>query len=283
MFTPHQLTAFHRKGYLIVSGFVPKPLVAAARARFEPLFRGEFETGLQPDEWNWRYGVSDEQHTRQICNGWKSDTLIAKLVLRESVGKACATLMQWPGTRINQDNVIWKPPQAKPLGFHQDDAYQDWIVPSDLITCWMALDDTTEQGGTIEYVPGSHHWPVQHRTFAFHAPPDYHEGLRYTARQLSVKDYKIDKITVQAGDAVFHHGRTWHGSGTNRSGSPRRSVVAHCMSSDSAFHPTRIGPIYSRYKRFGCTVMDESFFPITYREDGYRSPVVTHLLASTQH
>jgi hypothetical protein len=35
-----------------------------------------------------------------------------------------------------------------------------------------------------------------------------------------------------------------------------------------------VGYIYSRYKRFGDDTMDETFFPITWRSDGYRSPFI---------
>ena len=43
------------------------------------------------------------------------------------------------------------------------------------------------------------------------------------------------------------------------------------MSSEARFHPDTTGYLYSRYKRFGDDVMDETFFPIIWREDGYRS------------
>ena len=39
------------------------------------------------------------------------------------------------------------------------------------------------------------------------------------------------------------------------------------------------GYIYSRYKRFGDDTMDESFFPVIYRQDGYRSPFIAPFLA----
>ena len=120
---------FDQDGFVIVPDVLTTAEVEAARERFPLLFRGEFETGVQPDEWNWREGRDSEQLTRQICNGWKADHTVASIVLREDVGKACATLRDWPGARINQDNVIWKPPGTKPLGFHQDDSYQTWIVP----------------------------------------------------------------------------------------------------------------------------------------------------------
>ena len=148
--TPEQIARFHADGFLILDRFLDPELIEAARDRFEPLFRGQFETGLHPDEWNWREGRDPADLTRQICNGWKSDLAIARIVLAETVGRACAALMGWHGARLAQDNVIWKPPGAKPLGFHQDDSYCHWVVPAGYCTCWMALDETSAAGGTIE-------------------------------------------------------------------------------------------------------------------------------------
>lgn len=280
MISKDQKSLFHKQGYLVVENFNEPELLTTALARFESLFRGEFETGLQPDEWNWREGESPSDHSRQICNGWKSDRAIARLVLDETVGQNCAQLMGWPGARINQDNVIWKPPEAKPLGFHQDDTYQDWIEPASMVTCWMALDDTSKEGGTIEYVRGSNHWPVASEKFTFHAPSDYHEGLKHAAGQLGIKNYIVDKLEVKTGDVVFHHGRTWHGSGRNETTHPRRSVVSHCMSSEAHFRLDKTSPIYSRYKRHGTTEMDESFFPIIYNVSGYRSECLAEFLSA---
>ena len=278
LISPRQIARFHKNGYLVVENFNAPDLVESAKARFKPLFHGEFETGVQPDEWNWRAGTSPEDHTRQICNGWKSDRAIARLVLNRKVGQACSRLMGWPGTRINQDNVIWKPPGAQPLGFHQDDAYQDWIDPPSLVSCWMALDDTREEGGTIEYVRNSNHWPVEPKKFTFHAPQEYREGLRFSMKRMGIADCKIDRLCLKAGDVVFHHGRTWHGSGANSTCKPRRTVVAHCMSSQARFHPVRTSPIYSRYRQYGSTEMEESYFPVIYSETRYRSGFLEELL-----
>ena len=268
--TSDQIEVFDRDGFLIIDRFLPAHLVEAAQERFAPLFAGEFETGLYPDEWNWREGRDSPDLTRQICNGWKSDYTIARVVLSETVGRLCGQLRRWPGTRINQDNVIWKPPGAKALGFHQDESYQSWIVPCEYVTCWIALDDTQAGGGTIEYVRGSHKWALSPMIEQFHAPPAYDAELREAAGREEVEP-DIVPIEIQAGGCVFHHGRTWHGSAANRGDTDRRSAVAHCMSSESKFHPTNVGYIYSRYKRVGSLDMDESFFPILWTDDGRRS------------
>ena len=261
---------FRRDGFLVIERLIEPEAATRLAARFEPLFRGEFETGLHPDEWNWREGKDAGDLTRQICNAWKSDREVARAVLHPRIGLWCARLIGWLGARINQDNVLWKPPGARPLAFHQDDSYQQWVVPPELCTCWMALDATTGAGGTIEYVAGSHRWDLGQPASRFHAPDDYEREMREAAARAGVVP-EVVRVEVPAGGGVFHHGRTFHGSGTNRTDAPRRALVSHCMSSEARYHPTNVGQIYGRYKRAGSTGMDESFFPVLWTEDGYRS------------
>jgi ectoine hydroxylase-related dioxygenase (phytanoyl-CoA dioxygenase family) len=270
--TAHQLADFARDGFLIIENFIPPEHAAAVAQRFEGLFRGQFETGLYPDEWNWQEGRDPPDRTRQICNGWKSDRTIANLVLSAEIGRLAATLAGWRGARLAQDNVIWKPPGAKPLGFHQDDSYTKWIVPAHMVSCWIALDATSAAGGTIEYVRGSHTWPVSAPIAAFHAPADYRREMRAAAAAVGLGAPELVAVEVPAGGCAIHDGRTWHGSGVNRADRPRRAAVSHCISSEARFHPTEISYVYNRYKRIGDEIMEESFFPILWRRDGYRSP-----------
>jgi 2-oxoglutarate-dependent dioxygenase len=276
--TEEDIARFAEDGFLIKERLVGTDEVERLRARFEPLFRGTFETGLYPDEWNWVEGRDPPDRTRQICNAWKSDRTVAARVLDADVARACARLAGWPGTRLGHDNVLWKPVGAKSLGFHQDDAYCQWVVPSGYVTVWVALDDTTAEGGTLEYARGSHKWGVIPPRHAFHAPDDYQAALREAAEAAGAGEPEIVAVEVPAGGCAFHHGGTWHGSGPNRGDTPRRAVVAHCLSSEARFHQTEISYIYSRYKRVGDDLMDESFFPILWREDGYRTPFLEDYL-----
>ena len=82
--TPEQVAAFDRDGFLIVeAGLVPERALPLLRERFLRLFDGEYETGISPDEVNWVRGRDPEDRTRQICNGWKADTVVAAQVLSE--------------------------------------------------------------------------------------------------------------------------------------------------------------------------------------------------------
>ncbi|HMK86899.1 MAG TPA: phytanoyl-CoA dioxygenase family protein [Steroidobacteraceae bacterium] len=269
--TPAHIEQFRRDGFLVLERFLSSGDVERARARFEPLFRGEFETGLYPDEWNWREDRDSPDRTRQICNGWKSDRTIASIVLREEIGRLCATLAGWTGARIGQDNVLWKPPGAKALGFHQDDSYCHWVIPLGFTTCWMALDDTTAAGGTLEYARGSHRWGLFPRIREFHAPEDYREALESAARSVG-GTIDLVPVEVPAGGCAVHAGGLWHGSDVNRTREPRRSLVTHCLRAEARFHPTEVSYIYSRYRRVGDDTLDESFFPVLWTRSGYRTP-----------
>ncbi len=272
--TKEQIAQFNKDGFLIVDKLIDDDTVQRVADRYEPMFRGEFATGILPDEVNWQEGRDPPELTRQICNGWKGDKVIARVVLREDIGRACATLAGWTGARVMQDNVIWKPPGARPLGFHQDNSYLEWLSPRELLSCWIALDDTTAGGGTLEVVKGSHRWGRFPPASEFHGPEYYRQEMEAAAAKLG-KIPEIVPVVVPRGGGSFHHGWTWHGSGFNNSKNPRRSLVVHSVSSETEYVPERlgqgIGKIYGRYKRVGDNQMDENNFPITWTKDGRRT------------
>lgn len=277
-----QIERFNEDGVLVVDRLIDDDTVERLRACYERLFRGEFETGVTPDEVNWQEGTGDPSLTRQICNGWKADRDIADVVLREDLGRAIAELGGWPGTRIMIDNILWKPPGTRPLGHHQDSAYLDWYTPSDLLSCWIALDDTSADGGTIEFARGSHKWAHGAPEGEFHGPEDYRKYMKLAAAREGVApDYLY--VEVPKGGGSFHHGWVWHGSGHNRAQRPRRALVLHAMRSDTEFVPGSLaqgtGCIYSKYKRLADNVIDENYFPVLWRNDGYRTPGIDAYLA----
>jgi ectoine hydroxylase-related dioxygenase (phytanoyl-CoA dioxygenase family) len=207
-------------------------------------------------------------------------------VLDQSIGRALAELAGWPGARVIQDNMLWKPPGAGALGYHQDNAYLAWYTPREMLSCWIALDDTSAEGGTVEFARGSHRWaraegPTGDRwaraegpTGEFHGPKDYRAPLERAASAEGVAP-EIVPVEVPAGGGAFHHGWTWHGSGVNRTQRDRRALVVHGASSEARFVPERLaegnGPIYGRYRRLDDDTMDDNHFPILWTRVGQRT------------
>ncbi|MEM7212739.1 MAG: phytanoyl-CoA dioxygenase family protein, partial [Pseudomonadota bacterium] len=100
---------FARDGFLIRERIIDPDTVQHLRQEMHRSFEGDYDSGLMPDEVNWRPG-NDPHVTRQICNVWKSNRTLASIILSEATGKATATLNGWPGARIAQDNLLHKPP-----------------------------------------------------------------------------------------------------------------------------------------------------------------------------
>lgn len=234
------------------------------------VFEHEWETGLAPDEVNYVPGVTAPDLTRQLCNVWKADRVLAGVTLANQVGEFGARLAGLPGMRLAQDNAIWKPPSGKALLCHQDAAYLDHLDPPNMTTCWMALDDTAADTGTIYYVRGSNRWPHARLGGTFHAPDDWLGHVRSSLP--AGAELELVPIEVPAGGAAFHDGWTFHGSPPNeRPDAQRRSIISHMISTDTRWNPEHPHPIYSRYRRPGETELDEAFFPILWL-DGYRTP-----------
>ena len=277
-FTDDQVDAFGRDGFLVVEeGLVSESALERLRERYLRLFDGEYESGIRPDEVNWVPGRDPEDRTRQLCNAWKSDSVVAAQVLSESTGRLAAQLMGYRGVRILQDNVLWKPPGTKAIGFHQDSSYADYLVPSEMVTCWLALHDTEADAGPLEFVRGSNHWPktAPQRT-QFHAPDDWLAGPRAAAPE--GEELEIVPVVVKAGGGSFHHGLTWHGSAPNDSKTvARMALVSHLLPVEVRFHETNVDVTYSRYRRRGDLSLDESFFPVLWNESGYRTPWLSEL------
>ena len=269
----NEIDSFNNNGFIIFDKFLLEENIEILKNRFDDLFDGKFENTIEPDELNWKKNLSDPNATRQICNVWKSDNFIRKIVCNKTIGLIASKLMGWQGARLAQDNILWKPSGEKTLGYHQDASYVDWIVPQTMVTCWMFLDQTSQKIGTLEFVTGSHKWELSPPSVNFHSPEDYRRELINFAKDNN-KELNITYVEVPPGGASFHHGYTWHGSGTNKTSLNRRAIVSHCIPSDAKFHSTNIGgtgKIYKRYKKLNTNEMDESFFPIIWNKEGYQT------------
>ena len=130
-----------------------------------------------------------------------------------------------------------------------------------MTTCWIALDDTHADTGTIYYARGSNHWPRSAPAASSTRPTTGRATCAASCRR-DADDVEMVPIEVPAGGCAFHDGWCWHGSPPNeRADRERRSIISTWSP------PRRAGtrqphPLYSRYMRPGELEMDEAFYPI---------------------
>lgn len=259
--TPQDQQRFKEDGFIHFPKVISPTFVNQLRERFDELFDGNFETGIYPDEWHWRKGISKEDAFREIVNAWKSDLLIRKLVLAPELGKMAAELMGWVGSRIAQDDILWKPPQTKGVGLHRDSSYiskQFEPFENNSITIWVALDDADSETGIVQYLVGSHH---QDALDIEVGKGFFNDTKQENAR---LRKFTMTNLKVKAGDVLCHHQDILHGSTENNTlDRPRRAVGIHLIREDVKWSTKNtIDYIYGRYKLRNEDTLRDEFFPV---------------------
>ncbi|MEM0981445.1 MAG: phytanoyl-CoA dioxygenase family protein [Cyanobacteria bacterium P01_H01_bin.58] len=275
---PEQIEQFHQDGFLVVENLLDSGLAEQLSNRFDALFAGTFDTGVYPDEWHWNPYLGKPGASGQMTGVWKCDRALAAVITSARIGQIAAALEGWSGARLLGDDIWQKPPGALETTLHQDAMYFTYHTPPACVVGWVALSHAIPGGSTIEYVRGSHRWPLSTTVPEFHGPSkSYRWEMEQAAAQAGVAEPEVVQLRLEPGSCAFHNGRMWHGSGKNcLPDLVRRSLVLSYISAEAQFKPFASyvpgGYIAGKYKRYGDDTMDESFFPIVWREDGYRTP-----------
>jgi hypothetical protein len=175
---------------------------------------------------------------------------------------ATSQLMGDVSVRFWHDQVFWKPAkQGGVVAWHQDYSYWTRTKPIAHLTCWCALDDATAENGCLQYIPGSHKWGLLPKPVI----AGELEGIKGFLDERQKRKFEQPVLApVKAGEAVFHHSLTLHGSGANSSPRPRRAFVINVFEdgviSDSD-QPLLAGvPSVPKGKR-----MEGQFFPLLWK------------------
>ncbi|HZZ90799.1 MAG TPA: phytanoyl-CoA dioxygenase family protein [Caulobacteraceae bacterium] len=119
-------------------------------------------------------------------------------------------------------HMIRKPARVgEALPWHQDEAYWDPAMVYRALGSWLPLDDATPENGCMSFIPGSHRGEVlPHR----HVGDDPRIHALFTT-PATADVARAVPVPVAAGGAVFHHSRTLHASGPNRTEKARRAYA----------------------------------------------------------
>jgi hypothetical protein len=125
--------------------------------------------------------------------------------------------------RFWHDQIFAKPPKkGGVVAWHQDYSYWTRTKPIAHLTCWCGLDDSTKENGCLQYIAGSHKWGLLPKPVI---AGELH-GIKDFLNEEQKKQFEQPRFAeVKAGEAIFHHSLTLHGSGENKSDRPRRAFV----------------------------------------------------------
>ncbi|MBS1597436.1 MAG: phytanoyl-CoA dioxygenase family protein [Bacteroidetes bacterium] len=174
---------------------------------------------------------------------------------------AASQLLGDAPVRFWHDQLFYKPAKkGGVVAWHQDYSYWTRTKPVAHLTCWCGLDDSTIENGCLQYVPGSFRWGLLDK-------PDLAGNLMGIMDYLTPqqqKEFHPIPIETKAGEAIFHHPLTLHGSGENKSANPRRAFVINAFAdgvySDSNEPLLNGVPAIPKGKK-----MEGQFFPLLFK------------------
>ena len=192
------LEQYDQDGYLIFRDVVDQDLIKELQAHVE-----------------WLQARNPELRPEQLGHVLMRDDPFWVRVISDDRLLDIAQMFIGPDIALFASHYICKPPfSGQPVLWHQDGAF--WpLEPMQVVTLWLAVDDSTPENGCVRLVPGTHKLDVA--------------GMRDNTDVESVlgKEIAADVDEAQAvdvilrpGDVEVHHPHIVHGSNANTS--PRR-------------------------------------------------------------
>jgi hypothetical protein len=147
---------------------------------------------------------------------------------------ACAARLSGFGQlRLWHDQLLYKPVDTGSnlanVKWHTDRFYWKTCSSEEMLTAWIPFADVTERDGAMCVLDGSHRWSDE-------------VDIDWSSAPFSVIDDVMNQyhaqlvpISLERGQASFHHCKTIHGSGPNRGQAPRRSLVVHFQPSTNQY------------------------------------------------
>lgn len=220
---PAAAEKFDRDGFITCVPVLSGRQVARLQVELDEMMRPECAADGRFYEFHINESGDPDAVVFHALGAWRVSPAFHDLIFLPSLVNAAAALLGGP-VRLWHDQIFVKPPRhGGVVAWHQDRSYWTRTRPAAHLTCWIALDDTTTENGCVNYVPGSHRWPLLPRGELAKGMDAVRELL--TDEQIAA--FRPVAAELPAGYANFHHSMTLHGSFENRSDRPRRGVVVN--------------------------------------------------------
>ena len=188
--------SYEDDGYAIFRGVVDAGIVRQASEHVTRLQAEHPE--LRPEQFGLHLAATDPFWLRLVANQQLLD------VAEQFIGSNIA---------LFATHFLSKPPlDGQPVLWHQDGSY--WpLEPMDVVSLWLAIDDSTPENGCMRVIPGSHRSTLQEMRDRTDVPnvlsSEIDPGL--------VDEKKAVELILRAGDVSVHHPNLIHGSKPNTS------------------------------------------------------------------
>ncbi|PCJ60518.1 MAG: phytanoyl-CoA dioxygenase family protein [Planctomycetota bacterium] len=219
------ISFYHEKGYLPNHKILNKIQLDALEDGLENNLRKLFEDRsndliIDPE-------LSTNKRLIYFQGGWCNDANFHDLIFHPAITVPVSQLLNTDKVRFWHDQCFYKPSHdGADVSWHQDYSYWQRTTPSNHITVWLSVDDSTLENGCLHVVPGSHKWGLLPEVELTSGSID---ALKEYIPQKHLESFKPEPIELKAGYCSFHNDHMIHGSYQNNSDKPRRAIVLNFM------------------------------------------------------
>ena len=232
--TDDEVERFQRDGWVEVKGLISKELADQIVDHYKAW------SGFRWDEWpsdpeeqrDFMAAVERVSQPGKIFAARQDDPWMFNYVTQPKLGEAASRLLGVPAVRILSESMQIKYPKSSgrsaSIPWHQD-----WpFIPIDrvhAVQLWVALRPVTPDMGCMVHLTGSHREPPL--GMLSYAGEDAREKYPYLWEQYE----QSEPHPMEAGDAYFHHGLTWHYSFPNETDRIRWAMSNYRISADCLY------------------------------------------------
>lgn len=231
-FQPEHVQQFWEDGFVTVPDLLEPAELERLNSRADAILAGRVEfpqenIHLEPEQRHSPIAVIDRALVvRKVSSLTLRDPVFHELLTHPNLLHTVNAVLG-PDVKLLSDQLLCKPARygsAKP--YHQDSPY--WpIQPMELMTMWIALDDSTPENGCLRYLRGSHKGgPRPHdESLGYHRMPVGWRNLPNSPEEVSVP--------IPAGSAICHHSLVLHETSPNTTWNRRRALSVVFMKASS--------------------------------------------------
>jgi ectoine hydroxylase-related dioxygenase (phytanoyl-CoA dioxygenase family) len=220
--TQEQIDFFHENGYLGGIKMIDQPQVEKLRNELIELTDQHHPGNSLFYEFNSNESADANTILFHSLGAWRITPSFHDVLWNPRFVMAASQLLGNVPVRFWHDQLFYKPAKkGGVVAWHQDYSYWTRTKPVAHLTCWCGLDDSTVENGCLQYVPGSFRWGLLDKP---ELAGDLMGIMDYLTPQQQAQFHPVP-VETKAGEAIFHHPLTLHGSGENKSATPRRAFV----------------------------------------------------------
>ncbi len=215
--TAQNIAQFTKEGFFVLESVIPTAVLDGLRAecqRYVDRFDAEMEargvTTWDINHYKKRYFISNRGKESPIITGFLFGDLMAELT-RATLGDNVYL--------FNEQYVVKAADKDTKFGWHQDSGYIGHYHKP-YLSCWCALDDMTEENGTISVLSYERAGMQPDDLFEHVVEEGTNDKVGYHGSDPG------DPVICPAGTIVVFSSRTFHRSGANKTNKMRRSYLA---------------------------------------------------------